>query len=146
MRDPGKAEKQVRALIEKYPDIPQIKNMLTTILAETGRVDQAKDLNDEIIRDYPGYVFGPINRAHEHMDDGEYDMVPGLLGPFIEIGKLYPDRKVFHVQEVLVFNQAAALYYHGTGNMEQARKRFEIMEELDPYARETMEVRSRFGL
>jgi tetratricopeptide (TPR) repeat protein len=145
MMDPRKGEKQVLELIENHPDIPQFKNTLTSVYAQTGRIDLARKLNDEIIRKHPGYVFGLVNKAHEHMDNGEFDMVPGLLGPFMEIGKLYPGRTAFHVQEVLVFNQAAALYYHGIGNLEQARKRLEMMEKIDPNARETIQTRSILG-
>ena len=53
------------------------------------------------------------------------------MGDLMEIHDLYPERKVFHVSEVMAFNKLAVAYFSAVGNLEAAESRFEMMEKID---------------
>ena len=125
------AEADIKELIDKYPEVPQFKNYLTTYYSLMGRFDMAHEVNQQIVREHPDYLFGKINLAYESLRKKEFDKVPAVLGEAMEIKSLYPVMEVFHVEEVLSFYNVAVDYFVETGNIEAAEMRLKIMSELD---------------
>ena len=123
--------KKLKNLIKRYPHIPHFKNFLTAVYDSKGDKIRAYECNKLIQREHPDYLFGRINLAAQYFEQEEYDKIPEVLGELMEIHALYPDRKVFHVSEVLAFNKLAIAYFCAIGNLEAAENRFEIMEKID---------------
>ncbi len=119
-------------LIEKYPDNPQLKNYLCVAYKNAGNYDKALEVNHWILKEHPGYLFGKLNLAAEYYEKGEFEKMPEVLGTDMEIQGLYPHRKKFHMAEVTGFYKIAILYFISTGNLEAARGRLEIMQEVAP--------------
>ncbi len=117
--------------IKKYPQVPQFKNYLTVAYNLSGNPRKAYECNNWILKEHPDYFFGRVNLAAQYFEQKEYDKVPEVMGELMEIHALYPDRKVFHVSEVMAFNKLAVAYFSAIGNLEAAESRFEIMEKID---------------
>lgn len=117
--------------IKKHPQVPQFKNYLTVAYNLSGNPKKAYECNNWILKEHPDYFFGRVNLAAQYFEQKEYDKIPEVLGELMEIKALYPDRKVFHVSEVMAFNKLAVAYFSAIGNLEAAEIRFEIMEEID---------------
>ncbi len=117
--------------IKKYPKVPQFKNYLTVACNLSGNTRKAYECNNCILKEHPDYLFGKINLAAQYFEQKEYDKIPEVLGDLIEIHALYPERKVFHVSEVMAFNKLAVIYFSTIGNLEAAESRFKIMEKID---------------
>ncbi|HYV91728.1 MAG TPA: DUF1186 domain-containing protein [Chitinophagales bacterium] len=124
--------KKIKLLAEAYPNIPQVCNLLSVAYGMKGDFERAHQINHDILAKHPDYLFGKINLAREAMNRNEYDKVLQLLGANLELKELYPDRETFHAGEVLAFENLAVEYYCYTGDIEQAKARFEIMWRLDP--------------
>lgn len=118
-------------VIKKYPQVPQFKNYLTVAYNLSGDTDKAYECNNWILKEHPDYFFGRVNLAAQYFEQKEYDKIPDVLGELMEIQALYPDRKVFHISEVMAFNKLAVAYFSAIGNLKAAEGRFEIMEEID---------------
>lgn len=118
-------------VIKKYPQVPQFKNYLTVAYNLSGDTDKAYECNNWILKEHPDYFFGRVNLAAQYFKQKEYDKIPDVLGELMEIQALYPDRKVFHISEVMAFNKLAVAYFSAIGNLKAAEGRFEIMEEID---------------
>lgn len=123
--------KKLKTIIKKYPHIPHFKNFLTTAYDSLGNKKKAYECNKLIQEEHPDYLFGKINLAAQYFEQEEYDKIPEVLGELMEIQALYPDRKVFHVSEMMAFYRLAVIYYSAIGNLEAAESRFKIMEEID---------------
>lgn len=123
--------------IEQYPNVPQLKNYLSTAYMQTGMLEKAFEVNNWIIKEHPDYLYGLLNKAHEYYIKEQYEKIPSLLGNLMEIKELYPERDVFHVGEFLSFNKLAVMYFSVIGNLEAAESRYELMEELAPDHSET---------
>lgn len=123
--------------IEQYPNVPQIKNYLSVAYMNSGKKEKSFEVNNWIIKEHPDYLFGLLNKANEYYLNGQYEKIPELLGDLMEIKDLYPERDVFHVNELLSFSKLAVMYFSVIGNLEAAESRYEIMEELAPGHRET---------
>ncbi|MEE9214519.1 MAG: DUF1186 domain-containing protein [Thermodesulfobacteriota bacterium] len=118
-------------VIKTYPQVPQFKNYLTVAYNLSGNTRKAYECNNWILKEHPNYFFGRINLAAQYFEQKEYDKIPEVLGDLMEIKALYPERKVFHVSEVMAFNKLAVIYFATICNLEAAESRFKIMEEID---------------
>lgn len=125
------ADISIEKLIKKYPNIPQFKNYLSTYYSYIGKLEKAFILNKEIVKEHPDYFFGKINLAMEYLKNKEFEKIPAILGETMEIKSLYPERYVFHIEEVMSFFQIAVYYFIETGNIEAAEMRYKIMTDLD---------------
>jgi hypothetical protein len=123
--------KKLKNIIKKYPHVPQFKNYLTAVYDSKGDKNKVYECNKLIQEEHPDYLFGKINLAAQYFEQKEYDKIPEVLGEKMEIQALYPDRKVFHVSEVMNFYRLAVIYYSAIGDLEAAESRFKIMEEID---------------
>jgi hypothetical protein len=119
-------------LIQRYPNNPQLKNYLTIAYKNAGNDTKAREANRWIVAEHPDYLFGKLNMAAEYYEDGKYEKIPEVLGDEMEIQGLYPDRDVFHLTEVISFYKIAILYFVATENLEAAKGRLDILEEIAP--------------
>jgi len=119
-------------LIEKYPQNPQLKNFLSVAYNNMGDTAKAREVNHWIQAEHPDYLFGKLNLAAQYYEDGEYEKIPEILGNLMDIQGLYPHRHKFHLAEVTGFNKIAILYFLATDNLEAARARYEIMQDIAP--------------
>lgn len=126
----GIIEKLTKLAI-KYPNVPHFKNHLSCAHNNLGNRKKAFEVNEWIIKEHPDYLFGKLNKASRLIDEERYDEIPRVLSDLMDIQDLYPERNVFHINEVLSFNKIAVMYFLATGNMEVAESRYAIMKELD---------------
>ena len=124
--------KKILELIEKHPDNPQLKNLLSGAYDNLGQPEKALEVNHWILKEHPDYLFGKINMAVEYYMKGEYEKMPEVLGEDMEIQALYPERDTFHVSEVTGFYRTAILYFLGMDDIESAKDRLEIIKQIAP--------------
>ncbi len=127
-------------LIEKYPNVPHLKNFLMVAYSNSGDDEKAIEVNHWLVKEHPDYLFGKINLAGEYYLKEEYDNIPEVLGKLLEIKDLYPERKCFHIAEVTGFYRVAIMYFSAIGNIEAAESRYEILERLAPNHPDTKAV------
>lgn len=123
--------KKVNKLCLQYPRVPVFKNILSNLYQQHGNMEQAIAVNHWLVKEHPDYLFGKVNLAAEALIREEPEEIPEILGDYLEIGSLYPERKEFHVEEVLAFNFIAIQYFLALDKIEDAEMRLEIMEKLD---------------
>lgn len=123
--------KKVNKLCLKYPRVPVLKNILSTIYQQNGNTKQAFAVNQWLVREHPDYLFGKINLAAELLLKDEPEKIPEILGDAMEIGHLYPQRKEFHIEEVVGFYNIAVQYFLAIDDVESAEIRVEILEDID---------------
>jgi tetratricopeptide (TPR) repeat protein len=126
------AIKKFIRLIHKYPKVPMLKNYLSVLYSNLGQIEKSHEVNHWIVAEHPDYLFGKLNLAAEYFMKEEYERMPEILGEYMELKRLYPNRNVFHQVEVSGFFKMAVLYYSATGNLEQAEIRLEILREIMP--------------
>ena len=118
------------SLVIKYPNAPQLKNFLSSAYYIRGNRKKALEVNQWIIAEHPYYLFGKLNQANAFIYDGEPEKVPGVLGELMEIKDLYPERDVFHIEEITGFYKVAISYFTAIKNLELAENRLNAMKEI----------------
>jgi len=132
--------KKIQRQIEKYPRCPQLKNYLTVWYNNTGNSEKSNEANRWLVAEHPDYVFGMVNLANEHLSKSEYELVPDVLGSDMRIDSLFPDRKAFHVDEVIAFLSIAIRYFAAIAEFDRAEEELSELTEVDPYATITSEL------
>src|SRR5690606_33425083 len=123
--------KKINKLCLKYPRVPVLKNILSTIYQQNGNIKQAFAVNQWIVKEHPGYLFGKLNLAAELLLKDKPESIPSILGDTMEIGELYPQRREFHIEEVIGFYLIAVQYFLAVDKIKDAEIRMKILEDLD---------------
>ncbi len=123
--------KKVNKLCLQYPRVPVLKNILSTLYQQNGNIKQAFAVNQWIVKEHPGYLFGKLNLAAELLLNNKPESIPSILGDTMEIGELYPQRREFHIEEVFGYYLIAVQYFLAVDKIEDAEIRMKILEDLD---------------
>ena len=123
--------KKIDKLCLKYPRVPVLKNILSTIYQQNGNIKQAFAVNQWIVKEHPDYLFGKLNLAAELLLNDKPESIPSILGDAMEIGELYPQRREFHIEEVIGFYLIAVQYFLAVDKIDDAEIRMKILEDLD---------------
>lgn len=124
--------KKLNSLSRKYPKTPIFKNFLSAVYQKNGNEKQAYAVNRWIVKEHPNYLFGKINLAVEFLFKNQIEEIPGILGETMEISELYPDRKEFHLEEVVGFHTVSVQYFLAIDEIEQAENRVKLLKDLEP--------------
>lgn len=126
----GSATKELRQLVKVYPDIPQLKNLLMGAYAATGNMSKAHEINQQILTHHPDYLFGKINDAFRRIQHGELNTVQEVVGDHWDLNRLYPNRDVFQVGEVLGFHKLATFYFVQREDLKGAEHHLSILKDV----------------
>jgi Protein of unknown function (DUF1186)/SEC-C motif len=118
--------------IEKYPTIPQFKQQLATAYMLQKLSKKATECNHWLYKEHPTYLFALLNKAFDKYNQKNYEGMLEFLGNDLQLESLYPDRKEFHIDEVMNYLSACAIYRNAT-EPDNVQKDIilEVMEELD---------------
>ncbi len=118
--------------IEKYPEVPQLKQQLFASYQLQKMPEEAKKCADWIYKEHPTYLFGLINKALEKYYEEDYAAMLHYLGKELNLKKLYPEREEFHVDEIMNYLCVCAMYTNATeaDNIEKD-KIMDLMYEID---------------
>lgn len=103
------AIQELLALKQQYPHVPQIYNYLAIAYRGLGGVEKAEEEILEEYRRFPEYLFGRIDYAELCLSKMELHRIPEIFETFV-LERLYPEREVFHITEVMAFNHLMARY------------------------------------
>ena len=141
--EPRKAIDRLPSLILQYPQVSILKQHLALAYQSLGEGEQARFWNTKLVQEHPNYLFGRLSLAADYLEKLNFQKVEDILGKHLELFILYPERKIFHVTEVLAFQRIAALYFIFSGDIQTAEKRLEVMSSLAPKHPTTLEIADR---
>lgn len=132
-RDPAAAEKEIRQLVVKYPDVVCFRNWLCASLRHLGRPDEAREICIALFSDHPDYFFARTTLAELALDANDIETAERLLtGDGVALTTLYPGRKVFHISEVRHWFFVCGKLQLLKGNVEGARAHRDLLAKVEP--------------
>ena len=111
--------KSLENAIAKYPLNPSLKNYLATAYKIVNDSESLTRIAHQTIEEHPDYFFGKAVLAELYLKEEEFEKAAALMGKFSDISIMYPDRKLFHVSEVKMFQMLASEYFAALGDIEQ---------------------------
>ncbi len=121
---PG-VEADLKRIIKANPGEPVLRNLLTTYYRMRGKMEKAYVQNRETLELFPDYVFARTNLAHEYIETGQFEKVEEVLGRLLDISDMLPQRKVFHIGEVVAYTQTVLRYIIAKKDFNLAENRIE---------------------
>jgi uncharacterized protein YecA (UPF0149 family) len=126
------AEGKLYEYIKEYPELPQFKNRLASYYQLSGKREKAKEISLLTLQQHPDYLFGKITLALEYYFENNFDEMLPLLGSRLELDALYPEKKIFHVSEVMNYYKMVALYLNAVDSSAEAWDVIDRMEAACP--------------
>lgn len=135
-----KTLKKITQLIEQYPTVPQLKNYLSVAYNTMGNKTMSQQVNQQLLETHPDYLFAKLNQASVFIERGEYQRVPELLGPNLDLKQLYPHRQLFHLSEVTGYLKLTISYFAAMGNREMAEEKLALLKKIAPNHPDTQQA------
>lgn len=129
--DSESAIQELVALKQQFPHVPQIYNYLAFAYRYLGDVENAEKAILEEYQRFPEYLFGRIDYAELCLSKMELHRIPEIFETFV-LERLYPERDVFHISEVMAFNHLMARYCIYTMNLLSANAYYQEMASRAP--------------
>ena len=89
-------------------------------------------MTQELYEKYPDYLFAKIQYAELCLRNKDLQKIPVIFNNKFDLQLLYPERKVFHISEMLSFIGFMGEYSCQRSDFQQAERYLEILKELDP--------------
>lgn len=127
--------KKILKYCKRYPKIPQFRNYLSVWYKIRGNTTQEYASNKKTVEIFPDYLYGKISYATYLIDnkvDGLVSVFLDILGENLLLHELYPDRKIFYLDEVISYYLVTIQYLFYVEDDEEAEKRITFLEELAP--------------
>jgi hypothetical protein len=121
----------LKKLMKEYPGVPVIKDYLGLAYRSKEMFDKARIVYDQLVVEYPDFLQGWVGLLSVFLNDGECDKIEELAGTDVDIRTLLPERKVFHLSEVVEFLQFAIVYFIRTDQLEKAEANFKDLKTID---------------
>lgn len=112
--------KPLEELKEKYPEAGIIYNYLINAYAFAGEAQKSYDVMIECFEKFPKYPNGVITYLYQMIERGNIDAAAALFNEKFEIGLMFPERKEFHISEIIAFTVTIFKFYIATNQMDRA--------------------------
>lgn len=131
-KNPSKAKPLVEEFQKKYPQLPEVYNLLTYIYVRLRKIKKAEKLTRENYTQNPDYLFAKINYADQCLRLNAPLKVLEIFQQKFQLNELYPERKTFHYSEIVGFMCLMSLYHLKVGDKERAEAYYLYAKEIDP--------------
>lgn len=139
-RHPEKVIPELLALLEEFPDHPQLLNLLGAAYFHSGKREEAEKIILKNYQLHPKYIFACLNYGDLCLLREEPEKIPEIFNSKYDIGMFMPQRKVFHISEVVGFMALMGNYFFALGEKERAEMYLQHLEEIAPKHPKTKEL------
>ena len=122
---------KIRKSIRKYPSSRPLYSYLANSYQMIGNFEKEEEVWNIAYERFPEYLFARIGLANLDIRDDFYEDIPLLLGKDLELDKLYPEKKQFHITEINAYYHFIARLYLNTNQLEKLEKLlFDLQKQL----------------
>jgi hypothetical protein len=130
--NPQEAIDIIENLIKKYPNVPMLTNWHIAACQNAGKGEKTINaLIEEYYKKHPNYLFSKCSYAELCFQKGQWERVSEIFNNNYILDKLYPDRKIFHITEVLYFYTTIGKYFCYKQDLDSAKIYLSLLEKLE---------------
>lgn len=145
---------KLRTYLKRFPNVAFIYKMLADEYTAHGKEELYIGLAIKFHKKFPDDFFAKLHRARAHMLQEQREGVSSIYGDNIDLAKTFPDRRLFHIAEMLEFYHFCVRYCLSMGLLDDAIRNEMKLGEVEPNgsthqnAKRLIEEykRQRFGL
>lgn len=128
---PRNVYQKVKDLCSRFPDVPEMINLLTFAHIQNHRIVEAEKLIQDTFEKHPEYLFARINYADQCVRKKQLEKVLEIF-PTFNLKELCPEKEVFHTSEFRGFLIMMAHYCRARKDAAQALYYYKAAKEVDP--------------
>jgi len=129
--DPNGALTILKKLLSKYPGDSDILLNIASAYAFLDRKEESYELFKKNYAAHPERVLSRVMLGMYYLDQNQADKIPILLDNKYDLKLLYPEKKVFHITEFLVFSFFLATYYFTINELDKANIYLDLLKQFD---------------
>lgn len=122
---------EIKELQQKYPNLPELLNLLTYVTIRKRDLKKADELIVENYEKNPNYLYARINYADLALRKKQWKKIPEIFSSF-NLKDLYPEKQVFHYTEFRGFMVTLGFYHHAMNKKNEARECLDHAKKVDP--------------
>ncbi len=107
-------------------------NYLSIAYLRVREVDKSKACVLEAYRRHPNYLFAKINYANVCLQNGDIAKIPGIFNNKLDLKRLYPRRRQFHVSEFTGFAAVMCRYFDAAHERDAAVLYYQMLKQIAP--------------
>jgi tetratricopeptide (TPR) repeat protein len=123
--DAKQAEALLKKALEVEPEAADLLNNLAVSYQLQDRMDEARELLEQIRSQYPDYVLAPVSLAQLHLQEGKIEEAETLLKPMLT-------RKRFHFDDFAAFSNVYLQLLMAQKNKEAAKAWLQLWQQVTP--------------
>lgn len=128
---PADAVVELERWIARYPECPKLFNFLGAAYIGIGRVDKAELIARDAYKRFPNYLFAKLVYADFCLTHDRLDEFAAAFDGDYELGQICPERKRFHLTEMVAYLGTMGFYYALQGDVEQVKRFLKFLTFLD---------------
>ena len=121
----------LKNMIQKYPQNPVYYTYLGNAYNYIENIAASDEVVLAVYNKFPDYLFAKCNYALHLYRDNRVDEIPAVFDNNYELKSLYPNRKEFHIDEVITFFSVMCLYFSEKNNIKRAEIYYKLLNEFD---------------
>lgn len=130
--EPVAMRERLRALVDRYPHIPTLWNWLTLAEHAAGDADRMEYLVEQTYVRFPDYLNGIAQWVMLLLRDDRVEDAARVLNGRLGLHMWWPDRRVYHATEYVVFNAMLGMYFLATGQRRYAGFQLKCIRDILP--------------
>lgn len=134
-KNPKASQERLTELHQKYPNVPEITNLLTYVYFQKNEIKKGEDLVLENYTNHPKDLFARINYADQCLRKKQISLIPEIFEGTFDLKRLYPERDLFHYSEISGFAILMSFYYFLIKERETALDFYKVAVQVDPHAK-----------
>lgn len=132
LQTPKKYLKSLEEFFKRFPDIPEVANLLAYSWLKVRKKSEAEALIEKTWRNHPDYLIGRINHAEMALEKNRLEQIPVIFNGCFELNALYPARESFHYTEFRGFMTLMGFYHLRINQRDRAEGYYQLAFQVDP--------------
>ncbi|MCK5824869.1 MAG: hypothetical protein KAG96_05620 [Ichthyobacteriaceae bacterium] len=117
--------------IKLHPNNPQLYSYLTNTYIKLNNITEADETTKSGFIKFPDYLFGQISYAQTLLQEGMSHKVLEVFNNKLDLPTLLPNRKEFHILEVVNYYSIMCLYFTTQNDIASANVYWKLIKELN---------------
>jgi tetratricopeptide (TPR) repeat protein len=130
--EPKKNIESLKQFYDRYPEVPEVANLLAFALLKTKKRKKAEALIEKTYLKHPDTLTARINYADQCLRLGLKEKIPEIFNQCFDLNTLYPDREYFYYSEFRGFMTVMGFYHLEIEKKEKAEEYYQLAFQVDP--------------
>lgn len=128
-----RAVPEIKKFLARFPQYPLLLNYLRVAYKAGKQQRQADEVLKQLASKHPDYLFTRVGLAMQALESKQTEKAAAVLGPELDIRRLYPERSLFHVSEMRNYYTLAGIIHARRGDPDLAQGVQAAVQEIDPH-------------